>query len=277
MKKLDKPMMSVKEIMKDISETVLDTEKKNNIIDAIDHIEECAIEYDDLAINHNLHSIQPTQNTDTTLDATTMQKLYTEKFSRGKLKGKYYDKLMSLSKNGKCPICGVGQISNLDHYLAKTLYPVYAITPVNLTPMCRDCNFKKRDKPIVSYVNSPFHPYYDDIDDMVWLVAKIVKQPEGNIVVEYLVNPDINQVNSTLYNKLKEHCKLYELFKLYSIQASTEIAESIHAWQKIEINEGAEKLKYFFTECLISREEFQKNTWHTALLRALINDVTVIL
>ena len=138
MKKLDKPMMSVKEIMKDISETVLDTEKKNNIIDAIDHIEECAIEYDDLAINHNLHSIQPTQDTDTTLDATTMQKLYTEKFSRGKLKGKYYDKLMSLSKNGKCPICGVGQISNLDHYLAKTLYPVYAITPVNLTPMCRE-------------------------------------------------------------------------------------------------------------------------------------------
>lgn len=90
-------------------------------------------------------------------------------------------------------------------------------------------------------------------------------------------NSEYAYTNSTLYNKLKEHCKLYELFKLYSIQASTEIAESIHAWQKIEINEGAEKLKYFFTECLISREEFQKNTWHTALLRALINDVTVIL
>lgn len=277
MRKLDKPMMAVKEIMKDISETVRDEEKKKNITDAIKHIEKCAVEYDNLAASHNLHSIQSTQDTGTTLDAVAMQKLYTEKFSRGKLKEKYYDKLIALAKNGRCPICGIGQVSNLDHYLAKTCYPVYAITPVNLTPICRDCNFKKRDKPIDSYANSPFHPYYDDIDDIVWLLAKIVKQPEGNIVVEYFVNPFVNQTNSALYNKMKEHCKLYKLFKLYSIQASTEIAESIIAWQKIAINEGTEKLQSFFIECLMSRERFQKNTWYTALLRALIDDVTVIL
>ena len=277
MKKIDRPVMSVREIMQDISETVRDKQKKNKIINAIDHLEKSSKEYDNYAKNHKLHYIMPTQETGTTLDAEAMQKLYTEKFAKGTLKEKYYDKLMALATHGKCPICGIGQVSNLDHYLAKTLYPVYAITPVNLTPICRDCNFKKLDKAIEGDVNSPFHPYYDDIDDVIWLMAKIIKQAEGNLTVEYYVNPDISQTNIKLYNKLKEHCMLYKLFKLYSIQASTEIAENIMAWRTIATNESNNKLKTLFSDFLKSRERFQKNTWFTALLRALIDDVSIVL
>ena len=51
--------------------------------------------------------------------------------------------LMSLANTGKCPICGIGQASTLDHYLAKTIYPTYAVTPYNLVPVCKDCNFAK--------------------------------------------------------------------------------------------------------------------------------------
>ena len=278
MKKLVKPTMSVREIMQDISATVRDPAKQKKITDSIEQVEECAAEYDNLAVNHNLHSIQSTQNTEIPLDAEAMQKLYKEKFSAGKLKEKYYDKLIALAENGRCPICGIGQVSNLDHYLAKTLYPIYSITPTNLIPICWDCNFNKRDTPITSYVNSPFHPYYDDIDDMIWLEAKLIKKPEGNVVAEYFVSDVIKQTDRSLYDRMNEHCNLYELFELYSIQASTEIAESLALWRKIVRQSGGSKtLKNFFTECLMSRECFQKNTWYTALMRALINDVEIIL
>ena len=269
--------MSVRNIMQDISESVSDQKKKTNITNAIDYIERFADEYDSLAKNHMLHCIIPTQQTGTALDATDMKKLYSDKFSKGALKEKYYDKLMALAKNGKCPICGIGQVSNLDHYLAKSIYPVYAITPTNLTPICRDCNFQKLDKAIEGYVYSPFHPYYDDIDDMIWLVAKIIKQAEGNLVVEYFVNPDISQTNSELYNKMNEHCKLYKLFKLYSIQASTEIADKIMAWQSFATREGNEKLKNLFKDYLLTPAGGQKNTWYTALFRALVDNIAIIL
>ena len=104
---------------------------------------------------------------------------------------------MSLAVNGKCPICGIGPVSNLDHYLAKSLYPTYAITPINLVPECRDCNFNKRDTLIKSATDSPLHPYYDEIDNRIWLVAELVKDKFNWTLIFWLVTSYI--VSSMVY------------------------------------------------------------------------------
>ena len=57
---------------------------------------------------------------------------------------KYYDKIKAIPKYSKCPFCGVGIVSTLDHYLPKTKYPTYALTPVNLIACCADCNKNKK-------------------------------------------------------------------------------------------------------------------------------------
>lgn len=67
--------------------------------------------------------------------------------------------LMSLANTGKCPICGIGQASTLDHYLAKTIYPTYAVTPYNLVPVCKDCNFAKSD----SIMREEFKTYLTEL------------------------------------------------------------------------------------------------------------------
>lgn len=70
-----------------------------------------------------------------------------------------------------CPACGEpGAPNTLDHYLPKGAYPHFAITPVNLFPMCDACQAEKLEK--TGDAHSPryfIHPYFD-----VFSVAKII-------------------------------------------------------------------------------------------------------
>ena len=59
MKKLEKPKMSVREILTDISNITRDKNKKSQICDSIDLIKEYSDKYDELATNHNLHTFIP--------------------------------------------------------------------------------------------------------------------------------------------------------------------------------------------------------------------------
>jgi hypothetical protein len=64
-----------------------------------------------------------------------------------------------------CVLCGgfLGQTPEVDHWLAKSAYPILSVCADNLLPICRDCNSKtnKGDKPV--HKNGSFaawfHPY----------------------------------------------------------------------------------------------------------------------
>lgn len=62
-----------------------------------------------------------------------------------------------------CPACGEpGKPNTLDHYLPKTLYPHFCITPLNLFPMCDACQDLKGTK--TGDAADPrffLHPYFD--------------------------------------------------------------------------------------------------------------------
>lgn len=269
-------MMSVKDILKDVSNSTRDVVLKTKIENAISNIEYQSNQYDNLGLSNQLHTISANQVIGGDLTVDEMKKIYCNKFSKGILREKYYDKLMALAATGKCPICGIGQVSNLDHYLAKSLYPIYAVTPVNLIPICKDCNFEKLDVEIQSYIQSPFHPYYDYLDNLIWLNAQVFRSSEGNIVVVYSVDGNIAKIDNNLYLRLKYHFDLYKLNKAYSIQATSEISENQKLWKKLLTNFGEDYLKQYLAECLDSKEDIQKNTWNTALLRALINDINIL-
>ncbi|MBT54175.1 MAG: hypothetical protein CMF72_12365 [Mameliella sp.] len=62
-----------------------------------------------------------------------------------------------------CPACGeAGTPYTLDHYLPKDKYPHFAVTPLNLFPMCDACQRKKLAK--TGDADDPrffLHPYFD--------------------------------------------------------------------------------------------------------------------
>ncbi|QIO48699.1 hypothetical protein HA464_32375 (plasmid) [Rhizobium leguminosarum bv. trifolii] len=62
-----------------------------------------------------------------------------------------------------CPACGEpGAPNTLDHYLPKTRYPHFCVTPHNLFPMCDACQKEKDTKTGDAQTPRFFlHPYYD--------------------------------------------------------------------------------------------------------------------
>lgn len=72
-----------------------------------------------------------------------------------------------------CPSCGAPTVpETLDHYLPKGKYPHFAVTPLNLTPMCDPCQRRKGEKTGDAHSQKYFiHPYFDtfSIDQIICL------------------------------------------------------------------------------------------------------------
>lgn len=91
------------------------------------------------------------------------EKLYTQYFvPKAKKTRAIYDEILTSAK-GECPFCGgLGDPSNLDHFLPKAEFPQFSIYPANLVPSCRDCNMGEKK---VGYAKSAeeqtIHPYLD--------------------------------------------------------------------------------------------------------------------
>lgn len=278
MRHLQKPQLQIKDVLIECADSYRDGTRngiKSKLQASISVLCDENRNYDEAAEQQNWSVFHPHSMVNGVLSKDDMCDVYESKFVKNeRIKKKYYDHLMALAQTGKCPICGIGQVSTLDHYLAKTLYPTYAVTPYNLVPICKDCNFAKHDSPL-DPTCAPLHAYYDEVDSIIWLKASLSLKA-GGIVSEFAVCDSLQKCNHDLYRRLKKHMELYELNKAYAIQATTEIAENIIFWRKKYEEWGSAELREYLSEVLASKEVYQRNTWNTALLRALIEDIEMV-
>ena len=122
MRKIAKPSFDVKQIIYDCVSTYRSTTKKQRIKKYADYIQAKSVEYDSLAITASLSSIPCNCDINGNDFKDDMISLYEDKFAKNSdLREKYYDKLIVAAPGGVCPICGLGQVGNLDHYLPKSL------------------------------------------------------------------------------------------------------------------------------------------------------------
>jgi hypothetical protein len=128
-----------------------------------------------------------------------------------------YDTIMSRSPHGMCPMCGYGEVRNLDHYLPKSSFPALCITVENLIPVCIDCNFRKNAVVADDERSLPFHPYFDLFDDVSWLKAQLI---QGNVpVVRFAVDPP-DAWTAVDRARVLNHFLMFDLGHRYSIQAT---------------------------------------------------------
>lgn len=274
MKQLNKPTFSVKEIVEDCAMSYTNTKLRQRLTNSSEYISAQSDEYDKLSNQHCLEKVLK-EALPTNVSKKEMVDLYDKKFvGNAKIKDKYYNKIMIEAK-GKCPICGIGQASTLDHYLAKTIYPMYSVTPLNLVPVCKDCNYNKRDSEYNSIIEFPLNPYYDNVDNTIWLEAELMIK-DGSLCTKYRINEAVEVLDKVLYKRLQNHFALYKLSRIYSIQAATEISENASLWKKYYAEWGESTFYSYITDCLHSYEKVQYNTWKTALYRAISNNVGII-
>ncbi len=270
MRKLPKPNENTKEVFLECISNIRKEEFKERLELCVEEITNATIDYDDKKKNNKLHTIPSTDNISGIVSNEEMRNLYNNKLVNKKGPGrKYYDKLIASARNGICPICGHREVSTIDHYLSKMKYPLFAVSLINLVPACKDCNFVKGEYEFKNEMDVTIHPYYDEIDNEIWLNAKL--NEDDNIVFIFeVLKPE--KWDDLLYERVKNHFKIFELNKLYSIQAAVEFEGIKRRIIKIFKRSNEEEVKDHLIECLDSYEYVDLNSWKCGMYRALIEN-----
>ena len=193
-----------------------------------------------------------------------IQRLYTEKMAKANAVGSFYYNVIK-SNSPVCPFCGGAAATELDHFIPKTLYPQLCITPYNLIPICHICNDNKRTKWSTNYLELPFNPYFDVMDEE-WVECDIVFKKD--VIVYYKFYIGVPNTNP-LYQKYEAHFNAYRLDITLPGFCVTEIslAEIDHL---NSYNIDKTKLLEDLISTRDSCEAYDINSWKAALYRALV-------
>lgn len=225
---------------------------------------ECNI-YDTKASMGDLYTISTNEDVNGILTKNDMKKVLYSQQMVAKPKGrKIYDKIMSLAPLNRCPFCGIGTVTTLDHYLPKAKFPIFSVLPYNLIPSCKDCNTGKSTSYAVVNEEQTLHPYYDNYTTEQWLFAE-VKETSPVSVRFYVDAPDIWDDNDK--KRVESHFSEYQLGKRFSIEASNELANIKEELTLYPLDK--DKIK---NELNIKSTSFRRrylNSWESALYQAL--------
>lgn len=150
----------------------------------------------------------------------------------------YFKKIRRSKVCGKCPICGsAAGITELDHYLPKSIYPTLCVHPNNLIPICSACNDKKKAKVSTPEEGMHLHLYFDRLplteveDGDPYVEAFLFAELDENFRIKYVVQcPD--SWDPAFSKRLEKHMDIFELSERYEKAAYSEYAALIRKWKK---------------------------------------------
>ncbi|MCC7227362.1 MAG: hypothetical protein IT507_11790 [Burkholderiaceae bacterium] len=195
-----------------------------------------------------------------------MEAVYTQRMVPKSAPGRAaYDKLMSLARSGKCPLCAQRDASTLDHHLPKAHYPVLAVTPLNLVPSCTDCNKAKLASLPTNAFEETLHPYFDDIDGDRWLFASV--QTTAPASLKFIVIPP-DHWNAVLVARVHLHFKTLGLADLYAAQGADELLNIRHQLRIFHGSGGAETVRSELMARADSARALRVNGWRVSAFEA---------
>ena len=197
-----------------------------------------------------------------------MEKLYNNRLVKSKGGKIIYQSIMNSAINKTCPLCSLRLVSTLDHYLPKAHYPQYAISRKNLYPACIECNKSKLDTVSSKKAEQTFHPYFDTLRGVNWLLATYHSSPTPKLV--FYIN---NAVTNKFYlrDRMEFHFKKLSLGELYSTYAANELASIKYNLQLIYEKKGSNGMRRYLHKEYISASAVNKNSWKTVFYLTLSN------
>ena len=212
-----------------------------------------------------LFTIAPTNGVNGCVTTDEMKQLYNGTLARSNSAARYvYDAIKLSSK--LCPLCGLRQVSQLDHYLAKSLHPTYAVAPINLVPTCSDCNKAKRDKQPRTSGEQTLHPYFDDIDDVVWLHASVDETEPPTVTFQMRPGKRWSNVKR---QRASHHFDTFGLGELYATYAAEELVLMEQRLRTLADTGGQRSVRTYLVQERVSRRAAAKNSWQAAMFGAL--------
>ena len=181
---------------------------------------------------------------------------------------RHYDKLLVSSPQHRCPFCGFGRATTLDHFLNKGDFPWLAIVPFNLVPACKDCNQGKGAQRAFVADEQILHPYFEgaELTQDQWLFASVVQNTP--LSIDYRAEPP-QHWNPELRRRVMQHFADFDLKARFSVEAATELGPLRHILLKLEVDAGRHAVKQHLSAVALGEHEIYKNSWKTALYQAL--------
>lgn len=186
-----------------------------------------------------------------------------------KYRDSYYSKLKTNEgKNfGQCVYCERDLVSDLDHLLPKSEFPIFAITPANLIPSCHSCNTNKSAS-LLDIVN----PYFEDTTEENWLKCNIVIK--NNILIpEYSLDFSSTSYSQDLQTKITN---IYTMGKIsivdkISTWGITLLTNKLNHWLKIIDIAGEQQLLTLLNSEITSDMTHSQNFYELSLYRGVID------
>lgn len=262
-----KPTETIEDTFETCISKVASAALKERLEGVADAIALASEEYDTAAENAELHLIAPTDGINVQVTTQEMVKVYDQRMVPEKSPGRdIYNSIFALAKHGRCPFCGHRGVMTLDHVLAKTRYPTFAVTPFNLVPCCTDCNKAKRNTICAAPEDQYLHPYYDAIEDDLWLRGEVIETAPA--VVQFFVEPHVAWTQLTT-DRVQHHFRELGLAKLYRSQAADELNNIKFQVAQLHAKSGMLAVRAFLEEAHESRSQSRTNSWQTAFYAAL--------
>lgn len=272
MKLLKKPSCDAQAMYINCASSVNDLAMQRRLISSQESVFEEYNNYLILAKSHGLfninskkagHDHQIVISTATKRDFTTLYSSYmVPKKSAGRT---YYDALIISAPLGICPYCRFGHVTTLDHFLPKSIYPLYSIFPANLIPACTDCN-KGKGFSKLTLNKQAIHPYFEGsaIEKDTWLFARIIEKHP--IDVDFFITPP-NTWDDDLAERLENYFSDFDLAKRFKVQSGAELSELADLLAETTTKTRKEVLN---NKARVERKN-RRNTWKAALYEALSN------
>lgn len=268
------PNEDPQEVYKTCVDSITDGDLRIRLNALTNSIGVAASDYHKRAAVKQLYALPPNDcgNEDIALGAVTKKELTTvystHMVSRAKPARAIYDSLLSRAPLGRCPFCGIGHASTLDHYLPKTKYPQLSVVPLNLVPSCKDCNTGKSIAVPSTAGDQGLHPYYDHqgFVDEQWLYAEVMHTAPATIRF-YVQAP--NHWDDISKARVQSHFRDFKLAARYSVEASNQIACLRDTLSRYRELLGAEGIRQHLMIEAQANYRQHSNSWQTAMFQAL--------
>ncbi|WP_067533955.1 hypothetical protein [Nocardia crassostreae] len=239
------------------------------LLRAAQEVAAAAKRYETAATAGQLHTLRPAEFTSAHVTDRELQNTYTNRMVRGRSPGRaVYTEIRQSAPDQICPLCGHRTVASLDHALPKKHFPLLSVAPTNLVPCCSDCNHTKSEAIPGNPGQVYLHPYFDDIDDDIWLVAEIIESSPTAAIFGVAPPPHLTP---TLAARVRYHFTSLGLANLYTTQAGSEIRALAYVSAGAHCRDGANGVREVLADYRDGRRRVHRNTWQAALFHALLS------
>lgn len=274
MRNLTPPTLKAETVFEDCVSSVGSSTKAASFRRAKHLIEDAEAKYFTAAQSHLLFQLpaSPEDNDDLLFEILSkrdLKGLYSDQLvPPTKSARPHYDKLLISSPQRRCPFCGFGRATTLDHFLSKSDYPWLAIVPRNLVPACKDCNHGKSTSRALTADDQILHPYFEspELANDQWLFASVIQSTP--LSIEYRVEPP-GKWDRAMRLRVERHFKDFDLKARFSIEAATEVGPLRLSLKPLAVCAGRLGIKQHLKAVASGEYEYFKNSWKTALYQAL--------